>query len=147
MLQNLAYGFSLVFQPFTFALMVFGTAIGVVIGALPGLTASMGIILLLPLVYRLPANVSLVMLCGLFCGGMYGGSISAILLNTPGTPSASATTLTDIRSTVRAKRARLSESPQSLPSVEASSVRSVLSSLRRNWQKSPCRSRLRIIFP
>ncbi|MGI6437941.1 MAG: tripartite tricarboxylate transporter permease [Sphaerochaeta sp.] len=93
MMQNLAYGFSLVFQPFTFALMVFGTAIGVVIGALPGLTASMGIILLLPLVYRLPANVSLVMLCGLFCGGMYGGSISAILLNTPGTPSASATTL------------------------------------------------------
>lgn len=73
--------------------MVFGTAIGVVIGALPGLTASMGIILLLPMVYRLPASVSLVMLCGLFCGGMYGGSISAILLNTPGTPSASATAL------------------------------------------------------
>lgn len=73
--------------------MVFGTAIGVVIGALPGLTASMGIILLLPMVYRLPASVSLVMLCGLFCGGMYGGSISGILLNTPGTPSASATTL------------------------------------------------------
>lgn len=92
-MQNLLHGFSLVFQPFTFALMVFGTAIGVVIGALPGLTASMGIILLLPMVYRLPASVSLVMLCGLFCGGMYGGSISGILLNTPGTPSASATTL------------------------------------------------------
>ncbi|MDD3942578.1 MAG: tripartite tricarboxylate transporter permease [Sphaerochaetaceae bacterium] len=73
--------------------MVFGTGVGVIIGALPGLTASMGIILLLPLVYRLPASVSLVMLCGLFCGGMYGGSISAILLKTPGSPSAAATLL------------------------------------------------------
>lgn len=92
-MANLMYGFSLVFQPFTFLLMVFGVVVGIIIGALPGLTASMGIILLLPLVYRLPAHVSLVMLSGLFCGGMYGGSISAILLNTPGTPSASATTI------------------------------------------------------
>ncbi|MFA5447831.1 MAG: tripartite tricarboxylate transporter permease [Sphaerochaeta sp.] len=93
MMANLLTGFSLVFQPLTFALMVFGTGMGVIIGSLPGLTASMGIILLLPLVYRLPAAVSLVMLCGLFCGGMFGGSISAILLKTPGTPSASATIL------------------------------------------------------
>ncbi|MFA7643325.1 MAG: tripartite tricarboxylate transporter permease [Sphaerochaetaceae bacterium] len=92
-MTNLLSGFALVFQPMTFLLMVFGTGVGVIIGALPGLTASMGIILLLPLVYRLPASVSLVMLCGLFCGGMYGGSISAILLKTPGTPSASATVL------------------------------------------------------
>jgi putative tricarboxylic transport membrane protein len=93
MISNLMTGFSLVFQPLTFLLMVFGTGVGVIIGALPGLTASMGIILLLPLVYRLPASVSLVMLCGLFCGGMYGGSISAILLKTPGSPSAAATLL------------------------------------------------------
>ncbi|HCG64864.1 MAG: C4-dicarboxylate ABC transporter permease [Spirochaetae bacterium HGW-Spirochaetae-4] len=92
-MTNLMTGFALVFQPLTFLLMVFGVGVGVIIGALPGLTASMGIILLLPLVYRLPANVALVMLCGLFCGGMYGGSISAILLKTPGTPSASATLL------------------------------------------------------
>ncbi|MCF0261564.1 MAG: tripartite tricarboxylate transporter permease, partial [Sphaerochaetaceae bacterium] len=65
----------------------------VVIGALPGLSGSTGIILLLPLVYRLPASTALIMLCGLFCGSMYGGSISAILLNTPGTPSATATVL------------------------------------------------------
>ena len=90
---DLLSGFALVFEPLTFALMVFGVVVGIIIGALPGLTASMGIILLLPLVYRLPANTALVMLCGLFCGGMYGGSISAILLKTPGTPSASATVL------------------------------------------------------
>lgn len=83
----------MIFQPMAFLLMVFGVVVGIILGALPGLTASMGIILLLPLVYRLPAATALVMLCGLFCGGMYGGSISAILLKTPGTPSASATVL------------------------------------------------------
>lgn len=93
MLENLMMGLANVFQPFTFVLMVFGTLIGVIIGALPGLSGSTGIILLLPLVYRLHASQALVMLCGLFCGSMYGGSISAILLNTPGTPSASATVL------------------------------------------------------
>ncbi len=93
MIGHLLQGFALVFQPFAFALMVFGVVLGIVIGALPGLTGSMGIILLLPLVYKLPADTALVMLCGLFCGAMYGGSISAILLRTPGTPSASATVL------------------------------------------------------
>lgn len=93
MLENLMMGLANLFQPFTFVLMVFGTLIGVIIGALPGLSGSTGIILLLPLVYRLDASQALVMLCGLFCGSMYGGSIAAILLNTPGTPSASATVL------------------------------------------------------
>ncbi len=92
-MTNLFVGFTLIFEPLTFALMVFGVAVGIIVGALPGLTASMGIILLLPLIYRLPAGTALVMLCALFCGGMYGGSISAILLKTPGTPSASATLL------------------------------------------------------
>lgn len=93
MFENLVAGLINVFQPMTFLLTVFGTLVGVVIGALPGLSGSTGIILLLPLVYRLDASTALVMLCGLFCGSMYGGSIAAILLNTPGTPSASATVL------------------------------------------------------
>lgn len=86
-------GLILVFDPLTFLLMVAGVAGGVIIGAMPGMTASMGIILLLPLTYKLPAQTALVMLCGMYCGAMYGGSISAILINTPGTPSASATVL------------------------------------------------------
>lgn len=93
MWTSLANGFAMIFQPVNFGLIVFGVVLGIIIGALPGLTASMGIILLLPMVYRLPAAQSLPMLCGLFCGGMYGGSISAILLNTPGAPSASATVI------------------------------------------------------
>lgn len=93
MFANFLSGFSAILQPLTFLFMVFGVVVGIIIGALPGLSGSMGIILLLPLVYRLPADTALVMLCGLFCGSMYGGSISAILLKTPGTPSAAATVL------------------------------------------------------
>lgn len=93
MFEYFMQGFGIIFQPQAFLLMVLGVGLGIIIGALPGLTASMGIILLLPLVYRLPETTSLVMLCAIFCGGMYGGSISAILINTPGSPSASATIL------------------------------------------------------
>lgn len=93
MFQSLMAGFANVFRPFAFLMMTFGTAMGIIVGALPGLSGSTGIILLLPLVYTLDSDVALVMLCGLFCGSMYGGSISAILLNTPGTPSATATLL------------------------------------------------------
>ncbi len=93
MIQNLMAGFANVFRPFAFLMMSFGTLVGVIIGALPGLSGSTGIILMLPLVYKLDSDVALVLLCGLFCGSMYGGSISAILLNTPGTPSATATLL------------------------------------------------------
>ncbi len=93
MFEYLMAGFANVFQPMNFLLMVFGTVVGVIIGCLPGLSGSMGIILLLPLVYTLDKSTALVMLCGIFCGSMFGGSVSAILLRTPGTPSATATLL------------------------------------------------------
>lgn len=93
MMNYLLQGFSTVFQPLNFVLMVAGVIGGVIVGALPGMTSSMGIILLLPLTYRLAPEVALVMLAGMYSGSMYGGSISAILLRTPGTPSASATLL------------------------------------------------------
>ncbi len=93
MFAHLMSGFANVFMPFNLLMAVFGTTVGIIVGALPGLSGSTGIILLLPLVYRLDASAALVLLCGLFCGSMYGGSIAAILLNTPGTPSATATLL------------------------------------------------------
>ena len=86
MFEYLLAGFANVFEPWNFLLMVFGTVVGVIIGCLPGLSGSMGIILLLPLTYTLPKSTALVMLCGIFCGSMFGGSVSAILLRTPGTP-------------------------------------------------------------
>jgi putative tricarboxylic transport membrane protein len=86
-------GLAKCFQPYTFFMMVLSSSAGIVIGALPGMTASMGIILILPFLYYMPKDVALLMMAGMFCGAMSGGAISAILINTPGTPSASATVL------------------------------------------------------
>lgn len=75
-------------------LMIFlGVTGGILIGSLPGLTATMGVALLVPFTFGLPLNESLGMLLGIFCGAIYGGSISAILIRTPGTPAAAATLL------------------------------------------------------
>lgn len=79
------------------------TALGVVIGALPGLTATMGIALLTGLTYKVPVNYTFAILMGIYVGGIYGGSISAILLNIPGTASAAATA---IEGNLFAKRGR-----------------------------------------
>ena len=70
-----------------------GVLFGLFIGATPGLTISLGMVLLLPLTFTLPPVTSFCLLLGLFASGMTGGSISAILLNIPGTPSASATAI------------------------------------------------------
>ena len=73
--------------------MLLATTLGVIIGALPGLSATMGIALLTGLTYTLPIEYTFAILMGIYVGGIYGGSISAILLNIPGTASAAATAL------------------------------------------------------
>ena len=70
-----------------------GVFAGIVFGALPGFTPSMGIAVLLPFTYSMDAVQALILLGALYCGAFYGGSISAILVNTPGTPGAAATAL------------------------------------------------------
>lgn len=70
-----------------------GVAFGLFIGMMPGLTVSLGMVLLLPLTYKLSAISSVCLLLGLYASGMTGGSFSAVLINIPGTPSASATSL------------------------------------------------------
>jgi putative tricarboxylic transport membrane protein len=69
------------------------TALGVTVGALPGLTTTMGVALLAGLVHDFPPQYTFSVLMGIFVGGVYGGSISAILLNIPGTPAAAATAI------------------------------------------------------
>lgn len=69
------------------------TAVGVIIGALPGLSATMGIALLTGLTYKFPVEYTFAILMGVYVGAIYGGSLSAILLNIPGTASAAATAL------------------------------------------------------
>ena len=82
-----------VFDPLTFLLILGGTLAGIIIGALPGLTVNMGIALLLPLTFSYQGMQGILMLLGVYCGAIYGGSISAILINTPGTPASAATTI------------------------------------------------------
>jgi putative tricarboxylic transport membrane protein len=93
MLSYLLYGFEHLFSTWALAGLLAGVFAGVVIGALPGLTATMGIALLIPFVYKFTPDVALSVMVGIFAGGIYGGSISAILLNVPGTPAAGATVL------------------------------------------------------
>lgn len=74
-------------------LSLIATFSGIVIGAIPGLSATMAVAILIPFTYRMGTIASLAMLLGVYCGAVYGGSISAILLNIPGTPAAIMTTL------------------------------------------------------
>ncbi|WP_404364281.1 tripartite tricarboxylate transporter permease [Marinobacter sp.] len=71
--------------------MVGGTAVGIMVGALPGLSATMGIAVLIPLTFTMDPLVALGMVAGIYNGAMYGGSIPAILLRIPGTPAGIAT--------------------------------------------------------
>jgi putative tricarboxylic transport membrane protein len=80
------------FSVSTLLLIFFGVVVGIIFGAIPGLTAAVAIALCLPVTYGLDAVRGLSLLCALFVGGISGGLISAILLNIPGTPSSIATT-------------------------------------------------------
>lgn len=92
-LGYLEAGFLNVIQPLSILGIVFGTTVGIFIGALPGLSSTMGIALLLPMTFGMDPGVGLPLLMAIYCGAMYGGSISAILINTPGTAAAAATCL------------------------------------------------------
>ena len=78
-------------NPQTLIFMAIATFGGIVIGALPGLTATMGVALMVPFTYSMPMEIGLPILMAIYSSAVYGGSISAILLNTPGTPAAAAT--------------------------------------------------------
>ncbi|MFW6180896.1 MAG: tripartite tricarboxylate transporter permease, partial [Spirochaetota bacterium] len=81
-----------VFEPVNLLLVIIGVGAGIVVGALPGLTATMAIAILVPFTFAMPPIAGLVLLGGIYVGAIYGGCFSAILINTPGTPSAIATT-------------------------------------------------------
>ena len=79
-------------DPVNILLMVLGLTGGIVIGALPGLSATMGVALMVPATFAMDATSGLVMLGAIYVGAIYGGSNSAVLICTPGTPSSVATT-------------------------------------------------------
>lgn len=78
--------------PVNLLLAIAGVVAGTVIGALPGLSATMGVAVLTPFTFAMPPATALIALGAIYTGAIYGGAYAAILLNTPGTPSAIATT-------------------------------------------------------
>lgn len=92
-MQDIISGLTLFADPFGLIALVAGVFIGAIIGAIPGLSTVMAISIALPFTFSLEPIAGLLLLVGVYKGGMYGGAISAILINTPGTPAASCTML------------------------------------------------------
>lgn len=92
MLSDFLIGLQNAVHPMNLLIMSLALAGGIVIGTLPGLTATMGVALLVPLTFGMDPASGLLMLGAMYCGAIYGGANSAILINTPGTPSAVCTT-------------------------------------------------------
>ena len=92
-MSTLLAAFSDVLHPMMIGLVFFGTFVGIIIGALPGLSATLGVAILLPVTYYLSPIEGMLLLLGIYTGGIYGGSIAAILLNIPGCPASLMTTL------------------------------------------------------
>ncbi|MBK5925453.1 C4-dicarboxylate ABC transporter permease [Rhodovulum sulfidophilum] len=78
--------------PLNLLLALAGVAAGTIIGSVPGLTATMAVAVLVPLTFGMPPESALILLGAIYTGAIYGGAYAAILLNTPGTPSAIGTT-------------------------------------------------------
>lgn len=78
-------------EPATFLTLLLSVAVGLIIGAIPGLSVNIAVALAVPLTIFMPTDQAMVMLIGLYGAGIFGGSVSAILLNAPGTPASAAT--------------------------------------------------------
>jgi putative tricarboxylic transport membrane protein len=82
----------LALSPLNLFTILWGTVLGIVVGALPGLGPTIAVSLMITVSFKMPADTALILLGAVYCGAIYGGSISAILINTPGTPGSAATT-------------------------------------------------------
>ena len=92
-LQLLMQGFSIALTPENIIYCIGGGIIGIIVGALPGLGSVAGVALLLPLTFKMNPTTAIISLAALYYGNMFGGAISAILLNIPGDAPAVMTTL------------------------------------------------------
>lgn len=91
-LTLLGHGFVVALQPLNLLLIIVGCAIGLFIGAMPGLGSVNGVAILLPLTFLVPPDGAIIFLCAIYYGAMYGGAISSVMLGIPGASTAVATT-------------------------------------------------------
>ena len=93
MVSQIAEGFLALTDPLTFLYLLGGFMMGLFFGAIPGLTATLAIALLLPFTFSMEVSNALVMVAGIYMAGIYAGSITGITLNIPGAPSGAISTL------------------------------------------------------
>lgn len=92
-LQYLAQAFGAVLTPMNMGVLLLSTFAGLIMGMLPGLSATMAVALLTGLTYRLSSTSAIISLIGVYVGAISGGCQAAVLLNIPGTPASAATAL------------------------------------------------------
>lgn len=117
-----------------------GVAVGIVFGAVPGMTATMAVAVFLPLTYAFDMSTALYLLLGLYVGGISGGLVSAILINIPGTPSSLCTTFDGH------PMAKRGEAERALKIGIVSSLMGGLFSLVCLWLLTPPLARIAIKF-
>ena len=87
------YVLNALFQPFNLTLLFSGVIIGIIFGAIPGLTGALAIVLLLPFTFMMKSEPAIILLVSIYIGGISGGFIASTLIGIPGTPASIATTL------------------------------------------------------
>jgi putative tricarboxylic transport membrane protein len=92
-LDNLLFGFTIALTPFNVLMAVVGAFVGTLIGALPGIGPVSAVALLLPLTFGMSPTSAVIMLAGIYYGSQYGGTITSVLINTPGESSSVVTCL------------------------------------------------------
>lgn len=105
-LNNLLDGFATAATPLNLAYALIGVLLGTAVGVLPGLGPAMTVALLLPVTYALEPTGAFIMFAGIYYGGMYGGSTTSILLNTPGESSS---VITAIEGNLMARKGRAAQ--------------------------------------
>ncbi len=90
---SLAQGLAVAIQPMNLLFALIGVLLGTAVGVLPGIGPALTVALLLPITFKLDPAGSIIMFAGIYYGGMYGGSTTAILINTPGESASLATAL------------------------------------------------------
>ena len=123
--EHLLSGFALLMDPAIIAVAFAGLVAGIVVGALPGLTATMAIAVLAPFTFFMDTLIGLPFLLGAYKGAIYAGSIPAILINTPGTAASAATAL-DGNAMARSGRARLALQISLVASVIADLIATIV---------------------
>ncbi len=93
LLQNLLNGFEFVIGIMPLLTIIVGVSVGILIGAMPGLSPSMGVALLVPFTYAMSPTLAMILLTAVYLAADYGGSITAVTINAPGTPASAVTAI------------------------------------------------------